>query len=72
MVSSRLNCNTAVHLLSVSDNGGDLDGPLLVDEPSQLFEVITFSFTIFLLRSFLREDSNGFLTNPNQAMKIMD
>jgi L-alanine-DL-glutamate epimerase-like enolase superfamily enzyme len=37
MVSSRLSCTCSAHLLALSDIGGDLDGDLLVQEESQLF-----------------------------------
>ncbi|KAL9648674.1 hypothetical protein ABK040_016302 [Willaertia magna] len=37
MVSSRLSCTCSAHLMSLSEIGGDLDGDLLVNESSQLF-----------------------------------
>lgn len=37
MVGSCLNSSTAVHLLPLTDYGGDLDGGLLTDEKSQKF-----------------------------------
>jgi hypothetical protein len=38
MVSSRLSCTASAHLLSLSEYGGDLDGALLVEETSHLFD----------------------------------
>lgn len=37
MVASRLNSSTAAHLVPFANFGCDLDGSLLVDEPSQKF-----------------------------------
>jgi L-alanine-DL-glutamate epimerase-like enolase superfamily enzyme len=38
MVGSCLNSTTAAHLLALTDNGGDMDGGLLVDKKSQKFD----------------------------------
>jgi len=38
MVASNLNCNSAASLFPFTDNGGDLDGGLLIEEDSQWFE----------------------------------
>lgn len=38
MVASRLSCNIPVHLFSFTDKGGDLDGSLLIQEQSHLFD----------------------------------
>lgn len=38
MVASGLSSNIAAHLLPLADYGGDLDGSLLVEEESELFE----------------------------------
>lgn len=33
-----MNSTTAAHLLALTDNGGDMDGGLLVDKKSQKFD----------------------------------
>ncbi len=55
MVGSVLNSTTAAHLLPLTDNGGDLDGSLLVTEDSQKFH-----------HGFIWNEEGCIVWNPNQ------